>query len=117
MDSVLAEAERLLPCFNVSRVCEACVDRATGKAMHSPMCPANYHPAVAQALALRDERIAALEAKLDRFQRLIDERPAINAGLPETYIRWSRSIYYGDIARGMDVSNDGAALADKTVTG
>jgi hypothetical protein len=34
----------------------------------------------------------------DRLQRIIDSRPAINAGLPETYIAWSRSIYALDIA-------------------
>lgn len=28
-----------------------------------------------------------------RLQRIIDGRPAINAALPESYIRWSQSIY------------------------
>ncbi|WP_201270452.1 hypothetical protein [Sinorhizobium meliloti] len=33
------------------------------------------------------------------LQDIIDSRPAINAGLPETYIRWSQSIYSGDAVR------------------
>jgi len=32
-------------------------------------------------------------AEVARMQRILDSRPAINAGLPETYIVWSRSIY------------------------
>ncbi len=31
--------------------------------------------------------------ELERLQCIIDNRPAINAGLPETYIAWSQSIY------------------------
>jgi len=34
----------------------------------------------------------------DRLQRIIDSRPAINAGLPATYIEWSQSIYAMEIA-------------------
>ena len=34
-----------------------------------------------------------LRAEIRRLQAVIDSRPAINAGLPETYIRWSQSIY------------------------
>lgn len=34
-----------------------------------------------------------VEAALERYQRIIDGRPAINAGLPETYVKWSQSIY------------------------
>lgn len=34
----------------------------------------------------------------DRLQRIIDSRPAINAGLPETYIQWSQSLYAMDSA-------------------
>ena len=30
--------------------------------------------------------------EIERLQRIIDSRPAINAGLPETYIEWSHSI-------------------------
>lgn len=35
----------------------------------------------------------AVEVALERYQRIIDGRPAINAGLPETYVKWSQSIY------------------------
>lgn len=38
-----------------------------------------------------------LKADRDRLQRLLDSRPAINAGLPETYIAWSRQVYESDI--------------------
>jgi len=38
-------------------------------------------------------------AERDRLQRIIDCRPAINAGLPHTYIEWSQSIYALDMAR------------------
>lgn len=31
--------------------------------------------------------------RADHLQELLDSRPAINAGLPESYIKWSQSIY------------------------
>ena len=37
--------------------------------------------------------------EIDRLQRIIDSRPAINAGLPGTYIEWSKLIYSADYAR------------------
>jgi hypothetical protein len=37
--------------------------------------------------------------EIERLQRIIDSRPAINAGLPETYIKWSQSIYEMEFAR------------------
>lgn len=48
------------------------------------------------------ERIAALEAEVERLWRIIDSRPAINAGLPETYIEWSRSIYAMQVIQAME---------------
>lgn len=30
--------------------------------------------------------------EIERLQRIIDSRPAINAGLPETYIQWSQGV-------------------------
>ena len=30
--------------------------------------------------------------EIERLQRIIDSRPAINAGLPETYIQWSQGM-------------------------
>jgi hypothetical protein len=38
-------------------------------------------------------------AEIERLQRILDGRPSINAGLPETYIEWSQGIYQTDIAR------------------
>lgn len=38
-------------------------------------------------------------AEIDRLQRIIDSRPAINAGLPLTYIEWAQSIYAMEVAR------------------
>lgn len=38
-------------------------------------------------------------AEIERLQRIIDSRPAINAGLPETYIEWSHGIYATDYAQ------------------
>jgi hypothetical protein len=46
-----------------------------------------------------ERQVAELQAELDLLQDIIDSRPAINAGLPETYINWSQSIYSGDAAR------------------
>ncbi len=43
--------------------------------------------------------------ELDRLQRILDSRPAINAGLPETYIEWSQGIYAADYAQA--VGHDG----------
>ena len=37
--------------------------------------------------------------EVDRLQRILDSRPAINAGLPETYIQWSNGIYIADIGK------------------
>lgn len=43
--------------------------------------------------------------ELERLQRILDSRPAINAGLPETYIEWSQGIYAADYAQA--VGHDG----------
>lgn len=45
---------------------------------------------------MKDYRHMAHER--DRLQRIIDSRPAINAGLPETYVEWSQSIYAMDFS-------------------
>lgn len=47
-----------------------------------------YHKALTQAAE-----------EIDRLQRIIDSRPAINAGLPGTYIAWSQGIYQTDAAQ------------------
>ena len=43
------------------------------------------------------------EAEVVRLQRIIDSRPAINAGLPETYIKWSQSIYQVEAAQAQGI--------------
>ena len=59
-----------------------------GTAMGRSRQVAAYHSALFKAA---DE--------IDRLQRIIDSRPAINAGLPETYIQWSQGVMQTDIAR------------------
>lgn len=53
-----------------------------------------------------DAEVADLTGKLfdalkeiERLQRIIDSRPAINAGLPESYVLWSQSIYELEFVR------------------
>lgn len=53
---------------------------------------------VAMLYSTADE-VDALRAENQRLQRIIDSRPAINAGLPQTYIEWSHSIYAMEAAR------------------
>ena len=52
-----------------------------------------YHRAYEAAAELR-----RLHAEVNRLRSIIDSRPAINAGLPATYIEWSQSIYEMDMA-------------------
>ena len=58
---------------------------------------------IARAILAERERavsaLAEMAAERDLLQDIIDGRPAINAGLPESYVRWSQSIYNGDAAR------------------
>jgi hypothetical protein len=44
--------------------------------------------------------VRAIVAEVRRLQTILDNRPAINAGLPETYIEWSQGIYMTDMAHG-----------------
>jgi hypothetical protein len=39
------------------------------------------------------ETLTAAATEIERLQRVIDSRPAINAALPESYVLWSQSIY------------------------
>jgi hypothetical protein len=59
-----------------------------GTAAGRPAQVAAYHKALNEAAN-----------EIDRLQRIIDSRPAINAGLPGTYIDWSQGIYQTDIAQ------------------
>lgn len=51
----------------------------------------------------RQERLTRalnkLTAENKRLQQIINARPAINAGLPETYIEWSQNLYLLDAIR------------------
>lgn len=44
--------------------------------------------------------------EIKRLQKIIDSRPAINAGLPETYIKWSQSIYSMEFNHAVSVNNN-----------
>jgi hypothetical protein len=59
-----------------------------GTSAGRPAQVAAYHKALTEAAN-----------EIDRLQRIIDSRPAINAGLPETYIEWSQGIYSAEFAR------------------
>ena len=47
--------------------------------------------------------VSELQAEIERLQRIIDSRPAINAALPHSYILWSQLIYQMDFDRAMGV--------------
>lgn len=50
--------------------------------------------------ALTAERLlAGARAERDLLQEILDGRPAINAALPDSYVRWSQAIYAGDMTR------------------
>ncbi len=42
---------------------------------------------------VKDNALSAALTEIERLQSIIDSRPAINAGLPGSYIQWSQSIY------------------------
>ena len=46
-----------------------------------------------------EEALAEETAERNNLQEILDSRPAINAGLPDSYIRWSQSIYSGEFSR------------------
>lgn len=43
--------------------------------------------------------IEEAKAEVERLQAVIDSRPAINAALPDSYIKWSQAIYVMEHAR------------------
>lgn len=51
------------------------------------------HPHLAISTKELADALEALGAEVERLQKVLDSRPAINAGLPATYIEWSQSIY------------------------
>jgi hypothetical protein len=48
-------------------------------------------------------RAAAL--KIERLQTILDSRPAINAGLPESYINWAHGIYAAEVMHATQTPN------------
>ncbi|WP_257540570.1 hypothetical protein [Sphingobium sp. CFD-1] len=52
----------------------------------------------AESVLFRHE-LREMKAERDLLQEILDGRPAINAGLPDSYIRWSQSIYSGEMFR------------------
>lgn len=61
----------------------------------------DYEDAMQAAAELR-----RLHEQNERLIRIIDSRPAINAGLPQTYIDWSQSLYLVDYHTGAEQTND-----------
>ncbi len=53
--------------------------------------------AVLERTAERDEA----KAECDLLQEVLDGRPAINAALPDSYIRWSQGVMSGDVIRAL----------------
>jgi len=47
-------------------------------------------------------QLTEAKAERDLLQDILDARPAINAGLPESYIRWSQAIYSGEAYRAVN---------------
>ena len=45
-----------------------------------------------------ERQAQVLRSEVERLQDLLDRRPAINAGLVESYIEWTRLVYASDIA-------------------
>ena len=43
--------------------------------------------------------LAAARAERDLLQRILDSRPAINAGLLEAYIEWTQGVYLADMGK------------------
>jgi hypothetical protein len=63
--------------------------------------------ALAARVAELEGALASEKAERELLQDVLDSRPAINAGLPETYVRWSQAIYSGDFTR-TALGRDGA---------
>jgi hypothetical protein len=51
------------------------------------------------------ERAKNAEKEVERLQAVIDSRPAINAALPDSYIKWSQSIYVMEMAHASGASS------------
>lgn len=53
----------------------------------------NYLPVAEHPMLEAADAIAALIAEVEKLQKVLDSRPAINAGLPWTYIEWTQAVY------------------------
>lgn len=62
--------------------------------------------------ALTRRALVEAKAEAEMLQDILDSRPAINAGLPGSYVRWSQSIYSGDIVRAALATTDGRPAND-----
>ncbi len=64
------------------------------------MCDAEIVDTVRRDILMHEtsKELLRLHAEVNRLRAIIDSRPAINAGLPATYIEWSQSIYEMDMA-------------------
>ena len=72
-----------------------CVDRVVGGAQFG-MTPTDgmvRSTLLGVRAVLAEAGVAELIAERDKLQFILDNRPAINTGLPESYIKWSQNIY------------------------
>lgn len=53
-------------------------------------------------------------AERDRLRKLIDKRPAINAGIADSFEKWSHEVYASDIQAAARGNCTGVALVPKT---
>ena len=51
--------------------------------------------------------LAAAQERVNKLQRILDSRPAINAGLPDTYIQWTQGVTEIEIRAALNVRDDG----------
>lgn len=77
----------------------ACMTDLMGRPLgHTKDCICSECRAADRKLSLLRE-LSELRTEVARLQRIIDSRPAVNAGLPQTYIEWSRGIYAIEISQ------------------
>jgi hypothetical protein len=57
----------------------------------------------ADRIEAQEAEIRSLREQVARLQAIIDSRPAINAGLPESYIKWSQSVMLTEAAQAAGV--------------
>lgn len=87
---------------------------ASLKVLHPGVQPSTWYVQAEFARQLERELSAALaraekaEAEKDRLQMILDSRPAINAGLPDSYIKWSRNVTECEIVK--VIGTDDAAI-------